>query len=540
VSVPAGSTIVLSGGRIDFRELPIATNQSSAMIAVNGKPVIAWILDDLLTKGIRDVVVVGRAGDDALARFLAWAYAPRMHLEFVPVVDSPSILHSLRAGLSMRQSGPVRIILGDTLITDSFDSTEDFAYTGDVEDSRRWCLVESDGDGRITRLADKQGHRHQPVTALAGYYHLLDGDCVRQCVDESIDAGNRELSRFLDRYRERRPIFARPATGWFDFGHLDRLVSARRRLLRPRSFNRLQIDAVLGTIEKRSDHGSKLRDELDWYLELPEPLRVLAPRILSIDDAGGELRFTQEYYGYPTLADLYVYADLSPEIWLSILRMVLNVHRAFRAHAAPLQANDVRSMYVDKTWERLATTRKDAGWAGLLDCDELQYNGQVLRGLAALRPALEARVADLAATARGSVIHGDFCFSNILFDLNAQILRVIDPRGRFGRKGVHGDPRYDVAKLRHSVCGLYDFIVADLMELTGRDGEFVGSIHAHDVAREIGSLFDGLLVNEGYDAAEIRLIEGLLFLSMIPLHADHPQRQRMMYFTGLQRLNEAL
>ena len=30
-----------------------------------------------------------------------------------------------------------------------------------------------------------------------------------------------------------------------------------------------------------------------------------------------------------------------------------------------------------------------------------------------------------------------------------------------GHKGIYGDARYDIAKLRHSACGLYDVLVAD-------------------------------------------------------------------------------
>jgi hypothetical protein len=44
----------------------------------------------------------------------------------------------------------------------------------------------------------------------------------------------------------------------------------------------------------------------------------------------------------------------------------------------------------------------------------------------------------------------------------------------------------------------------------------------------------------GYDLNEIKLLEGLLFVSMPPLHSDHPQRQRLMYLIGLELLNEVL
>jgi len=37
-----------------------------------------------------------------------------------------------------------------------------------------------------------------------------------------------------------------------------------------------------------------------------------------------------------------------------------------------------------------------------------------------------------------------------------------------------------------------------------------------------------------------QFIEGLLFISMLPLHHENPQRQKMMYLTGLTLLNEVL
>ena len=44
----------------------------------------------------------------------------------------------------------------------------------------------------------------------------------------------------------------------------------------------------------------------------------------------------------------------------------------------------------------------------------------------------------------------------------------------------------------------------------------------------------------GYNINEIRLIEALLFISMVPYHKDYPDRQNMMYITGIKYLNEIL
>jgi dTDP-glucose pyrophosphorylase len=510
------------------------------MIPVNGKPVIGWILDDLLRKGTRAATVVLRADDEQMQHFVQWAYAGRLELSLALVNAGGTILHSLQAGLMDRPGDrPLRIVLGDTLIRDPFDDDRDFVYTGEVADSRRWCLVELNERRQITAYLDKQEHTTTTNTALAGFYQLLDGPWARECLAAALAAGGRELSQMLACYGRRRPIYGRPAQEWYDFGHIDNLVQARRRLLQPRYFNTLTVNPILNTITKVSENSDKLQNELDWYLGIPDELKVLTPRILSYKKENGRLQIVQEYYGYPSLAELYVYGDLHPDTWNSILRHVIRVHQEFCRHRGMLEPAAISSMYARKIWDRLELLQQqDAAWGALLSRPSIRFNGQTLRNVAVLRAEIDARAQRLVETASITVVHGDFCFSNALFDVNHQIIRLIDPRGSFGVKGVYGDSRYDVAKVRHSVAGLYDYIIADLFHLEEVDGGFFASVHAGETTALVAHAFDCMVEEAGYDLDEIRFIEALLFLSMLPLHQDAPRRQRMMYLTGLSRLNE--
>ena len=64
---------------------------------------------------------------------------------------------------------------------------------------------------------------------------------------------------------------------------------------------------------------------------------------------------------------------------------------------------------------------------------------------------------------------------------------------------------------------------------------FVATIIAPTLNKRFKEVFGG-----SWDIGEIRTLEGLLFLSMCPLHQDHPQRQIAMFVTGLRILNELL
>jgi hypothetical protein len=57
--------------------------------------------------------------------------------------------------------------------------------------------------------------------------------------------------------------------------------------------------------------------------------------------------------------------------------------------------------------------------------------------------------------------------------------------------------------------------------------------------QEVYKYLDELIQNQ-WNLNEIKLIEGLLFISMLPLHKDHFERQLAFYSIGIQRLNEVL
>ena len=136
-------------------------------------------------------------------------------------------------------------------------------------------------------------------------------------------------------------------------------------------------------------------------------------------------------------------------------------------------------------------------------------------------------------------IHGDLFLGNILFDSTSKIFKFIDPRGNFGDVGIYGDTKYDIAKLRHSFVGNYDFIVADLFTINYNDE--VGwdfKILNEKYHEQISNYFDLELEKNGYDLNQIKFIEALLFISMVPLHSDNIKRQQAMYLTGILKLNE--
>ncbi len=530
-----GSAIVLAAGGINQSRLPINTNASNAMIPVNGKPVIAWILEDLYEKGFHRVTVVLRDENQPLVDFLNRVYRNKFSLNMA-AVDEGTIVDSLKAGLKHAVlDSPVHVVLGDTLITDEFGGDRDFVYLGEVEHSAPWCLARIDSNGRIQRFIEKIAGVTDCRTALAGYYYFRDSRYLKQIANE----GGKELSDVIARYMKEYPVQGVIAKDWYDFGNIDNFIQAKRQLLRPRFFNSLRIDPVLNTISKTSSNAQKLEEELAWYQEIPDALKMLTPRTFGRRLKNNTLEIVQEYYGYPTLAELYVYSELEADCWKSILRSLLDVHDCFCKHKGELEQELIADFYQKKAENRLrALSNQGEFWQHLLTEPAIQLNGRPINGLGSNWFRVSAFVSKLARSDDVGVIHGDLCFSNILYDISNQIIRLVDPRGSFGRKGVYGDVKYDLAKLRHSISGLYDFIVADMFAVRLRGTEFELEIFGNDFSEELTAHFDELLRERGWDLREIRFLESLLFLSMVPLHDGKFERQLAMFLTGLQKLQE--
>lgn len=124
-----------------------------------------------------------------------------------------------------------------------------------------------------------------------------------------------------------------------------------------------------------------------------------------------------------------------------------------------------------------------------------------------------------------SFSHGDPCFSNILFDRQTGIFRLIDPKGALTEEEAWMHPYYDIAKFSHSVMGGYDFINNELFDCIIND-----DLELSLVFQDGGSpnwckqMWMKQLENNGLHNNTIRACELTLFLSMLPYHMDFPRK----------------
>ena len=417
---------------------------------------------------------------------------------------------------------------------------------GQVSESDRWCIARVGDDDRIESLHDKDPSLEEPFEAVVGVYWFPRTsdlqEAARRVAEEAEEKGRRrlEMSHVLMEIAKSSKLRAARVGQWLDCGNADNLSNARRELLQARAFNELKIDPVLGTITKRSRKIEKFIDEVSYLQALPRQLSVLFPRLVDCSLEGPEPWATFEYYGYPTLGEIFVFGSMPHPVWGEVfagLHHLLTTMFVQPGHS--IEEGMTEAMYLRKTRDRMNALLDDAvpEVRHLISAEGiLRLNGRPVRGLLAQWPRIEAAVRGLRPPA-GGIIHGDLCFGNILYDRRSHVFRLIDPRGSFGRTGIHGDVRYDVAKLYHSVRGGYDFIVSDLFRASLKGSDLSLKLFVRPEHRQILGQFERVFF-ESFLKAESVLISALLFASMPALHFDSPKRQLAMLGTALELFEE--
>lgn len=454
----------------------------------------------------------------------------RLGVELLPVPPGLTLGQSVVYCINVTASaqGGVRILHGDTLIRGVDFASPDAVSVGETAEYYDWagCVEGARGVERVhAGLADGGAARK----VLTGYFHFADAGLLVQ----SITRARGDFIEGINLYAAARPLTSLGEGEWLDFGHLHTFYQSRRRMTTERSFNALEIGPRI--VAKSGANPAKIAAEMEWYQNLPHDLRIHTPHFISGRQEDGSARYETEYLHLMTLSDLFVFGDLPRPVWRQIFTACDEFLSACARHRAPADAPRTGgALYLDKTLERLAVFARQRG---VDPAKPWRFDGAPLPGLEIVAREAAARIA-AASPEDECFVHGDFCFSNILYDYRSQTIRVIDPRGQNarGEPSVHGDLRYDVAKLHHSVAGRYDFIVAGYCRLHRRGG--------HDLTLELPDSPEIAAASEIFASRRFAGHHGgdpmfaamsvLLFLSMLPLHADDADRQDALLANALR------
>ena len=413
------------------------------------------------------------------------------------------------------------VLYGDTFIQDFGSIPENMISVHEPRGDYNWAdLVDlfPENENASTSLSISGLFSFSDITFLM--------NAVITCAGDFLEA--------LRIYDQKIPLrFLRQGI-WKDFGHLQNYFNSAAMITTERNFNHLLIED--GRAWKGSNDKSKILAEALWYEQIPSHLRVYTPTYLGRETKNGLSGYGTEHTYLSTLSHLLVFGDIGEQVWLQILSscksMLEDYSKILPDSGLEVRLNDYFNSKTKRRLKRFFET--DVGQDAAVLTSVNNKNVPSVDTIVSVANEIIDSIGFQAPT----LVHGDFCFSNIFFDFRRSQIKVIDPRGLLpnGDQSIYGCSQYDVAKLSHSVFGGYDFIMTEYKtgHLSGKnliidgDLETTGSLAACISAGWKSGVFDQ------FSREQILATNIHLFLSMLPLHEGHPKRQLAMLGTAFE------
>ena len=306
-----------------------------------------------------------------------------------------------------------------------------------------------------------------------------------------------------------------------------------------RFFNALAGDEY--TVTKRSTKKEKIKAEYQFYYLLPETMKMWFVMPYDYKEDADGASYTMERFHMTDIAIRFVHGAVDEDELKDILDKLfyfINL-RATKEVSSDVGKAVAKELYIDKLAARMEELKKYKEYEQF---DSMIKMGTSYDGIADVVSKYEKLYEKLAMAnnrnyGKLAVGHGDLCFSNILYSKEAEILKLIDPKGALQEEELYTDPYYDLAKLSHSICGCYDFFNSGLYEISiKRDLKLDLTIDTDNTSYK--EIFKSYLQENGYNYALVRLYEASLFLSMLPYHMDQPGKVFGFLLNAIKILDE--
>ncbi len=419
--------------------------------------------------------------------------------------------------------GPIRILHGDTWIKDLPISLDCICVSKTFEDYV-WEVESIASEGE---------------TIWCGYFSFSD----RSILINSLNASKNDFSSAVRLYSDKLYLTRIFSNHWNDFGHINTYFKSRSKITTERVFNTLAISE--NVITKSGNNNKKIAAESKWFEMLPTSLRRFSPQLIMASEGSTGLTnsYSLEYLYMLPLNELYVHGRNPIFFWARIFNLLDEYLKICKG--IPIEIELKRDLHGD--FQMLAREKTERRLGEFLRTYKKISISQPLRINSILVPSLSEIIQNCVDVLSNSSshmgwLHGDLCLSNILYDSRGGILKLIDPRGLSDESQItfFGDLRYDVAKLGHSIIGLYDHIISGAYRVkfeTGienKDSGYLLEIFTDNHVDEIQNLFLNHVFCDAIYPKDFMPMVVLLFLSMLPLHSDDLNRQEAFLANALR------
>lgn len=304
-----------------------------------------------------------------------------------------------------------------------------------------------------------------------------------------------------------------------------------------RFFNSLEIKKDI--ITKKSTIKTKIKKEYMYYKLLPDEMKIWMVEPFDYKENETTAQYSMKRIFTSDLAVKWTHNAISKDEFEKILKnsfYFINKRAKKNVSKEEYQKNE-KQLYVEKVKSRIKEFKKNPIFYKF---ELLIKSGTRFNSIDEIIDYYFRIYEDSLNASKEyvSVIdHGDLCFSNMLYNTEKNELKLIDPRGALSEQELWTNPYYDVAKLSHSICGNYDFFNYNKYSIF-LDNNLQYKLEIKNNNQEFISIFKKYVEKNKFNYNLVRIYEASLFLSMLPLHMDYPQKVFGFLLNAINILDE--
>ncbi len=386
--------------------------------------------------------------------------------------------------------------------------------TSKKEDSINYCNVDV-ANGKVIELHDKKAMDSETILSFTGLLFIKDFEIFwKDLEDAQLIKNEKQISGGLLSMIQERKLEAHIIT-WTDVGTKQKYIHELKKF---ENFD----------FSKATEFIYIFGDNVIKFFQNPEiaELRVKKAQINSgVFPTIKQHR--NNFYSYNYQAGETLYKHVGSDIFQSLLNWL--DHDVWkRKNISPIEMqNKCEIFYREKTLARLALFEERYG-----DNDKIRsINNEIV-------PTARVLLQNLNWTelyqGEAFFIHGDLQPDNIIYDIAKKKFTLIDWRQEFAGQIDFGDIYYDLAKLSGGINLNYGQIKMNNFTYSESENSCQFLFPTHQNALEANAQLEKYIFERGYSPAKVRLLVGLIYLNMSPLH--HWPFDKMLHAMGRERL----
>lgn len=229
--------VIIPAAGIGSRLRPQTHTIPKALLHVAGKPILAHILDSVVSLKPEEITIVTGFLGDMVREYVQENYSVKTR--FVNQEELLGLGYAVYLALEENSQEPVLIILGDTIVETDMaafvSSGENVLGLMSVDDPQRFGIADVNS-GKVTRLVEKP-EKPESDLAVIGLYYVSNADMLRRKLEQLISNDSRtkgeiQLTDALQEMIKEGIVFgAYTVDGWFDCGKRETLIETNRHFL---------------------------------------------------------------------------------------------------------------------------------------------------------------------------------------------------------------------------------------------------------------------------------------------------------------------